>query len=69
MTTAAIYARYSSDLQRDASIEDQIRLCKERAKRESWRVINCYTDHAISGASLILRDSLFLIGFTFETTS
>ena len=53
MTTAAIYARYSSDLQRDASIEDQIRLCKERAKREGWRVVNCYTDHAISGASLI----------------
>ena len=35
MTAAAIYARYSSDLQRDASIEDQIRLCKERAKRET----------------------------------
>ena len=34
MTAAAIYARYSSDLQRDASIEDQIRLCKERAKRD-----------------------------------
>jgi site-specific DNA recombinase len=53
MTAAAIYARYSSDLQRDASIEDQIRLCKERAKREGWRTVNCYTDHAISGASLI----------------
>ena len=53
MTNAVIYARYSSDLQRDASIEDQIRLCKERAKREGWRVTNCYTDHAISGASLI----------------
>jgi site-specific DNA recombinase len=53
MTAAAIYARYSSDLQRDASIEDQIRLCKERAKREGWRIINCYTDHATSGASLI----------------
>jgi site-specific DNA recombinase len=53
MTAAAIYARYSTDLQRDASIEDQIRLCKERAKREGWRVVNCYTDHAISGASLI----------------
>jgi site-specific DNA recombinase len=37
----------------DASIEDQIRLCKERAKREGWRVANCYTDHAISGASLL----------------
>ena len=53
MTSVAIYARYSSDLQRDASIEDQIRLCKERAKREGWRVVNCYSDHAISGASLL----------------
>ena len=25
---AAIYARYSSDLSRDASIEDQVRLCR-----------------------------------------
>tara|TARA_R110002167_G_scaffold231677_1_gene436872 strand:+ start:699 stop:2471 length:1773 start_codon:yes stop_codon:yes gene_type:complete len=49
----AIYARYSSDMQRDASIEDQIRLCQERADREGWRVINCYTDHGISGASLM----------------
>jgi site-specific DNA recombinase len=53
MTTAAIYARYSSDLQRDTSIEDQVRLCKERAKREGWHVVNCYSDHAISGASLL----------------
>ena len=53
MIRTAVYARYSSDQQRDASIEDQIRLCKERAEREGWTVINCYTDHAISGASLI----------------
>lgn len=53
MIRAAIYARYSSDLQRDASIEDQIRVCKMRAEREGWTVINCYTDHAISGASLM----------------
>jgi len=53
MTAAAIYARYSTDLQREASIEDQICLCKERAKREGWRFVTCYTDHAISGASLI----------------
>lgn len=49
----AIYARYSSDMQSDASIEDQIRQCEERAKRESWAVYNCYTDHALSGASLM----------------
>ena len=53
MTAVAIYARYSSDQQRDASIEDQIRLCEERAAREGWRVYNRYTDHAVSGASLM----------------
>jgi site-specific DNA recombinase len=36
MTRAVIYARYSSDLQTDASIEDQIRIGKDRAKRENW---------------------------------
>ncbi|MCB9959677.1 MAG: recombinase family protein [Rhodospirillaceae bacterium] len=50
---AVIYARYSSDLQRDASIEDQIRLCQERAAAEGWKVVQCYTDHSTSGASLM----------------
>jgi DNA invertase Pin-like site-specific DNA recombinase len=50
---AAIYARYSSDKQREASIEDQVRLCEERAAREGWRVVKRYSDHAISGASLM----------------
>ncbi len=30
---AAIYARYSTDLQRQASIADQYRLCESRARR------------------------------------
>ena len=53
MTRVAIYARYSSDKQREASIEDQIRLCQERAVREGWKVIQHYKDQAISGASLM----------------
>jgi DNA invertase Pin-like site-specific DNA recombinase len=53
MIQTAIYARYSSDQQRDASIEDQVRICRERAKREGWTVANVYTDHALSGASLL----------------
>ena len=32
----SIYARYSSDLQRAASIEDQILVCTERIVREKW---------------------------------
>ena len=37
MTRVAIYARYSTDLQREASIEDQIGVCQDRARREGWR--------------------------------
>jgi len=53
MTRVALYARYSSDNQRDASIEDQLRQCRERAAREGWTVVESYSDRARSGASLI----------------
>ncbi len=49
----AIYARYSSDNQRDASIADQFRMCRLHAEKQGWQVIEEYTDHAISGASLL----------------
>ena len=49
----SIYARYSSDLQSDASIEDQIRICTEMAASKKWKIMNCYTDAGISGASLM----------------
>ena len=48
---AAIYARYSSDLQSAASIEDQIRLCRQRIEREGWSLIATHVDRATSGAS------------------
>ena len=47
----AIYARYSSDQQREASIEDQVRICKARAAREGWTVVQVMTDAAVSGAT------------------
>src|ERR1700730_11607545 len=50
MPRAVIYARYSSELQRDASIEDQIRLCKRRIADESWSPGDIYRDHAMSGS-------------------
>ena len=49
----AIYARYSTDMQRAASIEDQMRLCEARAAKEGWEVYNRYADHGTSGASLM----------------
>ena len=48
---AVIYARYSSDLQRDASIEDQIEVCRRYAATQGWTIVETYTDAAISGAS------------------
>ncbi|MEO7133600.1 MAG: recombinase family protein, partial [Vicinamibacterales bacterium] len=49
----ALYARYSSEHQRDASIDDQFRLCREFAEREHWSVLVRYSDHAMSGATLL----------------
>src|SRR6516162_9031939 len=48
---AAIYARYSTDLQREASIEDQVRICRQRLEREGWSLVATYSDAATSGAS------------------
>jgi site-specific DNA recombinase len=47
---ATIYARYSSDNQRDASIEDQVRVCAARITAEGWEAAGTYTDHAMSGS-------------------
>ena len=41
---AVIYARYSSDLQSDASIEDQVRLCEERLKSDGNTLVQVYQD-------------------------
>jgi DNA invertase Pin-like site-specific DNA recombinase len=48
---AVVYARYSTDLQAAASIEDQIRVCRERIVREGWTYLNAYHDRAMSGTS------------------
>lgn len=52
MKKVAIYARYSSDLQHERSIDDQIRVCSDRAKREGWSIYESYADYAISGADM-----------------
>ena len=49
---AVIYARYSTDLQKDKSIEDQIALCRAYAERNGYQIIEEYKDHAVSGASI-----------------
>ena len=45
---AVIYARYSSDNQREESIEGQIRDCKEYAKYNDISIVGSYIDRAMS---------------------
>ena len=46
--TGVIYARYSSDNQREESIEGQLRECKEFAQRQGITLLNTYIDRALS---------------------
>ena len=48
---AVIYARFSSDQQRDASIEDQVEVCRRYIERQGWTLQRTYADRAVSGAS------------------
>ena len=48
-----VYARYSSENQRDASIEDQVRICRARAEREGWLIAETFTDFALSGSTTL----------------
>lgn len=45
---AVIYARYSSDSQREESIEGQIRECTEYAEKNGITVLRSYIDRALS---------------------
>ncbi len=58
MKRAAIYARYSTDLQNDKSVEDQISLCTEYAVRQGFGVVATFHDRAKSGASMFGRQGL-----------
>jgi DNA invertase Pin-like site-specific DNA recombinase len=41
---ATIYARFSTDLQNERSIEDQLSLCQSYAEREGLTVVSTYED-------------------------
>ena len=43
-----IYARYSSDNQREESIEGQLRECNAYAEKQSITIVDTYIDRALS---------------------
>lgn len=58
MSRVAIYARYSTTLQNDRSVEDQIALCEDHARRLGLAVVARYEDRARTGATVFGRDGL-----------
>lgn len=54
----ALYARYSTDNQRAASIADQFRMCRLQAEKQGWTIAEEHSDQAISGSTLILRPGI-----------
>ena len=58
---AAIYARYSTELQSNKSIEDQVVLCRRFAQQNGCDVVDVYSDAAKSGASMVNRDGIKLM--------
>lgn len=52
MTTAVIYARFSTELQSESSIADQLRVCRDYATANGWPVVGEFSDRGISGAAL-----------------
>lgn len=54
---AVIYARYSSSAQREESIEGQIMVCTDYAKRKGIDIVGTYVDNAKSGKEATRRTS------------
>jgi site-specific DNA recombinase len=60
-----LYARYSTDMQQERSVEDQFTLCREYAARQGWVVVGTYMDkertsktlHDRPGAIQMLREA------------
>jgi DNA invertase Pin-like site-specific DNA recombinase len=49
VTVAAVYARFSSDGQRDESIEIQVEHCAELIASHGWEMGEVYSDYAMTG--------------------
>lgn len=50
---AVIYARYSTELQSAASVDDRVRICNELVIREDWELAQVFQDRALSGATTL----------------
>lgn len=51
MKVAVIYARYSSDNQTEQSIDGQLHVCQDYAKRNDILILDTYIDRAMTGTN------------------
>lgn len=59
--TGVIYSRYSSDKQREESIEGQLRECKAFAEKNGFQIVGTYIDRALSAKTDNRPDSQKMI--------
>jgi site-specific DNA recombinase len=59
---AVIYARYSTKMQNESSVEDQTRRCRSYAERQGWSVVEVYDDKALSGTNTHRPGLIRLLG-------
>ena len=57
MLRAAMYARFSSDMQREESIDAQLRACNAYAKSKGYEIVDTYIDEAKSGRDVTKREA------------
>lgn len=55
---AVIYARYSSDNQREESIEDQLRDCNGYAKYDDIEIVGQYINREYRHSEIVLEDAV-----------
>ena len=56
--TAVLYARFSSDMQKKRSIDDQFIVCRKYAQREDYKIVGTYSDEAKTATTMFDRDGL-----------
>ena len=66
MTKAALYARYSSENQKDTSIDQQLRLLMQRVEAEGWEIAGVYQDKALSGANMMRPGLQAMLSAAFD---
>ena len=66
----AFYGRFSSKMQRMASLEDQERVCREIAALKGWQILDehVYKDAALSGTSKVKRMQFLALEAAAEQT-